>query len=78
MCRLPLIAVLIFCAGTASAQLTKTELQILKNVEKSYEESVAFLEKTVNINSGTYNVEGVKKVGLIYKEFLDQLGFTTK
>jgi glutamate carboxypeptidase len=60
------------------AQLTKAELQILKNVEKNYEESVTFLEKTVNINSGTYNVEGVKKVGLIYKDFLDQLGFTTK
>jgi len=63
---------------SAFAQLTKQELQIIKNVEKNYEESVSFLEKTVNINSGTYNVEGVKKVGLIYKQFLDELGFTTK
>jgi len=63
---------------TAFAQLTKQELQIIKNVGKNYEESVSFLEKTVNINSGTYNVEGVKKVGLIYKQFLDELGFTTK
>lgn len=76
--RILLAAVLTLIVATASAQLTKTELQILKNVEKNYEESVSFLEKTVNINSGTYNVEGVKKVGLIYKEFLDQLGFTTK
>lgn len=73
----PLI-VLLATSVTASAQLTKTELQILKNVERNYEESVAFLEKTVNINSGTYNIEGVKKAGLIYKDFLDQLGFTTK
>ncbi|HZY82281.1 MAG TPA: M20/M25/M40 family metallo-hydrolase [Cyclobacteriaceae bacterium] len=71
-------AVLILLTFTAFGQLTKAELQILKNVEKNYEESVAFLEKTVNINSGTYNIAGVKKVGLIYKEFLDQLGFTTK
>jgi glutamate carboxypeptidase len=63
---------------TSFGQLTKTELKILKNVEKNYEESVGFLEKTVNINSGTYNIEGVKKVGLIYKDFLDQLGFTTR
>jgi len=69
---------LILISFTTYAQLTKPELQILKNVEKNYEESVAFLEETVNINSGTYNVEGVKKVGLIYKDFLDQLGFSTK
>lgn len=60
------------------AQLTKTEVQILKNVEKNYAESVSFLEKTVNINSGTYNIEGVKKAGMVYKELLDQLGFTTQ
>lgn len=60
------------------AQLTKTELQVLKNVEKNYAESVTFLEKTVNINSGTYNVAGVKKAGMAYKEVLDQLGFATK
>lgn len=77
MRHFPLL-VLVVTSISASAQLTKTELQILKNVEKNYDESVAFLERTVNINSGTYNVEGVKKVGLIYKEFLDQLGFTTK
>lgn len=75
---LSLIAVVMLSGITASAQLTKAELQILKNVEKNYDESVSFLERTVNINSGTYNVEGVKKVGLIYKEFLDQLGFATK
>lgn len=72
------IALLSTQAFAQSSQLSKAELQILRNVEKNYEESVAFLEKTVNINSGTYNVDGVKKVGLIYKEFLDQLGFTTK
>ncbi len=76
--KITLLVAIALLATPALAQLTKTELQILKNVEKNYEESVSFLEKTVNINSGTYNVEGVRKVGLIYKEFLDQLGFTTK
>src|ERR1044071_4510860 len=69
---------LLLISVSAYAQLTKEELKILKNVEKDYEQSVSFLEKTVNINSGTYNVDGVRKVGIIYKEFLDQLGFTTK
>lgn len=76
--KIHLTIAFLLAGSVAFAQLTKSEQQILKNVEKSYEESVSFLEKTVNINSGTYNVEGVKKVGLIYKEFLDQLGFTTK
>ena len=70
--------VLLLLSISAYAQLTKEEFKILKSVEKNYEESVSFLEKTVNINSGTYNIEGVKKVGLIYKDFLDQLGFTTR
>jgi glutamate carboxypeptidase len=69
---------LLVISVSAYAQITKEELNILKSVEKNYQESVAFLEKTVNINSGTYNVDGVKRVGLIYKEFLDQLGFTTR
>src|SRR5436190_12051133 len=71
---------IVACAITSAAaqQLTKAELQILKNVEKNYEESVKFLENSVNINSGTYNVEGVRKAGEFYKAFLDQLGFATR
>jgi glutamate carboxypeptidase len=61
-----------------SQKLSKAENLIIQSVEKNHNESVQFLENTVNINSGTYNPEGVKKVGMIYKEMLDQLGFTTK
>jgi len=73
-----LLLLLTFASSLSARQLTKEEKQIIKNVEKNHEESVTFLENTVNINSGTYNVAGVKKVGLIYKAFLDQLGFTTQ
>jgi glutamate carboxypeptidase len=67
------------CTLSIHAQnISKQEKQIIQSVEKNHDESVKFLEKTVNINSGTYNPEGVKKVGMIYKEMLDQLGFTTK
>ncbi len=58
--------------------LTKQEQQIISIVERNYEESVKFLENTVNINSGTHNLMGVKKVGMIYKAELDKLGFATK
>ena len=65
-------------AFIASAQVSKQEKQLLSIVEKNYEESVGFLENTVNINSGTHNIQGVKKVGMLYKTELDKLGFATR
>ncbi|MBW3545091.1 MAG: M20/M25/M40 family metallo-hydrolase [Bacteroidetes bacterium] len=58
-------------------KLSKAEKQILKHVEKNHAASVRFLEETVNINSGTYNPEGVRKAGALYKKMLDEMGFTT-
>lgn len=65
-------------AFISSAQVSKQEKQLLSIVEKNYEESVGFLENTVNINSGTHNIQGVKKVGMLYKTELDKLGFATR
>jgi glutamate carboxypeptidase len=64
--------------AVAAQMLSPSEKKIIDIVEKYHGESVEFLEKTVNINSGTYNVEGVKKVGMLYKQKLDELGFTTR
>jgi len=65
--------------SSACAQaISKQEKQLLSVIEKNYDESVKFLESTVNINSGTHNLEGVKKVGMIYKAELEKLGFTTR
>ena len=49
---------------TLEAQkLSRIEKKIVQKV-KTYEvESVAFLEKVVNINSGTMHLEGVRAVG---------------
>lgn len=58
-------------------KLTKHELAIVKSVEKNHDDAVKFLESTININSGTYNTEGVKKVGAVYQKMLDDMGFTT-
>jgi glutamate carboxypeptidase len=70
-----------FCliAFALSAQgLSKDEQRLLKVIDRYQDESLNFLEQTVNINSGTYNVEGVRKVGAIYQKFLTDLGFTTR
>ena len=36
------------------------------------------LKESVNINSGTFNIKGVKKVGELYGKELEKLGFTVK
>ena len=59
-------------AQTASKTLTETEVKIISSIDKNHSESLSLLEKVVNINSGTMNFEGVKRVGDIFaKEFVD-------
>ena len=61
---------------THTQPLTKTELQILQKIDEDYASSIQLLKESVNINSGTYNINGVKKVGDLYGKELSALGFT--
>jgi len=56
--------------------LSKTEQQLLKNIEADYTATIQLLKESVNINSGTFNIEGGKKVGQLYAKELEALGFT--
>jgi glutamate carboxypeptidase len=56
--------------GIAHAQLSETEQRTPAALE--------LLEKSVRINSGTLNPEGVRAVGEIYRAELDALGFKTR
>ena len=40
--------------------------------------AIQLLEKAVNINSGTMNLEGVKEVGMLFKDQFDQIEMDTK
>lgn len=63
----------------AKAQkLIENEIKILKTIEKNAKSSVRFLEKVVNINSGTLNLKGVREVGEVFKSEFDTIGFSTK
>ncbi|HET9744614.1 MAG TPA: M20/M25/M40 family metallo-hydrolase [Chitinophagaceae bacterium] len=72
----------IFCLVTGfmcnSQPLSKNEQQIVKNVEADMAATLKLLRESVNINSGTYNIEGVKKVGELYGKELKALGFTVE
>lgn len=68
-----------FLAVTGSvAQNAKVEKKIIKSVDKNLDASLDLLRKTVNINSGTLNFEGIRKVGKLYQTELDKLGFSTE
>lgn len=57
-------------------KLSSIEKKILNQVEINNDEAILLLEKVVNINSGTMNLEGVKKVGDVFFEEFKNIGFT--
>src|SRR5882762_8533076 len=70
--------VFLFLTGTAHAQLSETEQRIVTAVKQRTPAALELLEKSVRINSGTLNPEGVRAVGEIYRAELDALGFKTR
>ncbi|WP_291966994.1 M20/M25/M40 family metallo-hydrolase [Maribacter sp.] len=61
---------------TSNAQkLSKNEKKVLKSIEKNNDEAISFLEKVVNINSGTLNLKGVEMVGKEFATAFTEIGF---
>lgn len=60
------------------AQLTETEQRIVAAVKARSPAALELLERSVRINSGTLNVEGVRQVGALYRAELDTMGFATR
>ena len=62
----------------ASSNISEIESQIVKNIELNESNAISLLERVVNINSGTMNLDGVRKVGSIFEEEFKSLGFKVK
>jgi len=62
---------------SVAQKLTRTEKKILKSIEANNGEAIQFLKDVVNINSGTMNHKGVKKVGDVFGEAFKNIGFQT-
>src|SRR3546814_13748390 len=77
--KLPLFAALLAaslaCAPAADAKLSKAEAAMARTVAAEQDRSVALLERLVNQNSGSLNLEGVEKVGTMMRAELEPLGF---
>lgn len=72
------VLMVILVHSSVQAQLSQDEKNIIEHIKKHFGESEELLIESVNINSGTLNVEGVKKVGSVYRREFDKLGFSTE
>jgi len=77
---LPVILLALSLPSFAHAQdaPNPTEAAMVKTIDAGTPSDIAFLEKIVNINSGTLNLPGVIKVKDTIEPELQSLGFTTK
>ncbi|MDH5413650.1 MAG: M20/M25/M40 family metallo-hydrolase [Flavobacteriaceae bacterium] len=75
-----ILAILLFMFNDISygQKLSKTEKKIVKTISLNNAEAIELLKKTVNINSGTMNHPGVKKVGMVFQDAYEAIGFKVK
>jgi glutamate carboxypeptidase len=64
--------------AAVAADLSPTEQRIVAEVKAQSAPALALLERSANINSGTMNAAGVREVGALFRQELDQLGFRTR
>jgi len=65
-------------AANASQGLTKEEQQVMAWIDAHMPQAIEMLKESVNINSGTLNIEGVKKVGALFAKEFEKAGFATE
>lgn len=78
MIRGAVAAACLLAATAAWGQLSETEQRLVAAVKARSPEALGLLERTVRVNSGTMNTEGVREVGRILRAELDALGFETR
>ena len=77
----PLLILLFITSISINLQaqkLNRTERKIVEKVKNFDNASLLFLEKVVNINSGTLNQNGVKEVGDLFDTAFQEIGFQTE
>jgi len=62
----------------AQATLSDQERAMVAFIDANNDAAIALLERAVNINSGTQNLEGVRQVGALFRAEFDALGFKTE
>ena len=73
-----LLAIIALLRLACAAALSPVEERVVRAAEAGGPESAALLEKLVDINSGTMNLGGVRRVGQVLREQFEQLGFQVR
>ena len=73
-----LLSAFVLCSATAFADLAPLERVIADHAAAGSGAAIDLLERTVNINSGTLNFDGVREVGAIMSAEFEALGFSTR
>jgi glutamate carboxypeptidase len=71
-------AVLLVLATREAWALSSLERRLVERVDAREAETIELIERTVNVNSGTMNLAGVRQVGEMFREPFDRLGFATR
>ena len=71
-------AVLACVAAPATAKLAPAEATMASAVDAGQEDALALLAKLVDQNSGSLNIDGVTKVGMMMRAELEALGLQTR
>jgi glutamate carboxypeptidase len=77
----PLLALALAMPAGAQARrtsLSPAERVVARTVDAEYTRTLALLQRIVDINSGTMNFAGVRRVADVLRAELDSLGFTTR
>lgn len=67
----------IFAQQEQGTNLNDEEKAIIAYIDQNMPRAIALLKESVNINSGTLNVEGVKKVGALFAKEFEKAKFKT-
>lgn len=80
ICKIVAALVLTGLIGTFgyAQKISDEEQKIINYIDAHTEDAIALVEKTVNIESPTENLSGVRQIGEVFKSEFEPLGFTVK
>lgn len=79
LCSIAAFGLIFFSANSFAKQISKpVEVAIVTHVKNDHQRALDLLKETVDINSGTMNFAGVRKVGVVFEREFKALGFSTQ
>ena len=73
-----LLKIQVFAQQSTSLGLNAEERAILTYIDQNMPRAIALLKESVDINSGSLNIEGVKKVGALFSKEFEKAKFKTE